>query len=93
MPLSGLGETQHTTVNSMADHCPLCERPRQPPTEFCTLHSAAHSNLENAYAAWIKAYAGNLTKEEYFTKLEKLGESGHAVKAVIQHLREKAAGP
>ncbi len=77
----------------MADHCPLCERPKQSPSEYCTLHSNAHTNLENAYPAWSKAYDGNLTKEEYFTKVEKLGESGHAVKAVIRHLRGKTAGP
>jgi hypothetical protein len=77
----------------MADHCPLCERPRLSPSEFCTLHSAAHDNLEDAYAAWSKSYDGNLTREEYFTRLEKLGETGPAAKAVIQHLREKNAGP
>ncbi len=77
----------------MADHCPLCERPREPTTEFCALHSATYINLENAYATWSKAYDRSLTKEEYVTKLEKLGETGHAVKAVIQYLREKKAGP
>ena len=77
----------------MAEHCSLCERPKQSPSEYCTLHSAAHTNLENAFAAWSKAYDGNLTREEYFTRLEKLGESGHAVKVVIQQLREKRVGP
>ena len=75
----------------MADHCPLCERPRESPSELCTFHMAAHANLENAYRAWSKSCSGNLTKEEYFSKLEKLGETGAAVRAVIQHLRGKKA--
>ncbi len=76
----------------MAEHCPLCERPRESPSEFCALHSAANTNLENAYAAWSKAYSGHLTREEYFTKLDNLPETGPAVKAVIQFLRGKEAG-
>lgn len=77
------------TVNSMADHCSLCERPKETSTEFCNFHRAARDNLENAYALWSKACGGSLTKEEYFAKLEKLNETGHAVKAVIQNLRGK----
>ncbi len=73
----------------MADHCPLCERPRQAPSEFCALHDAAHANLENAYLAWNKSYGGNLTKEEYFAQLEKREETGRAVKSVIQYLLGK----
>lgn len=29
-----------------------------------------------------------MSKEEYFAKLEKLNETGNAVKSVIQHLRK-----
>ncbi len=76
------------TVDSMADHCPLCERPKETASIFCNLHKAAHDNLENAYASWSKANSGNLSKEEYFAKLEKLNETGNAVKSVIQHLRK-----
>jgi len=78
-----------TTANSMADTCPICGTARQPPSKFCAFHEAAHSNLENAYPAWSKSYGGNLTKREYFDKLEEKEETGRAVKSVIQYLREK----
>ncbi len=77
----------------MADHCQLCERPQQSHSEFCSLHTTARTNLENAYTAWNNAYGGKLTKEEYFANLEKLNETGQAAKTVIQHLRGKNAGP
>ncbi len=75
----------------MADQCPLCERRKEPNSEFCDIHTPALTNLENAYSAWNKAYAGNLTRKEYYVKLESLTETGRAVKDVIQHLRGKGA--
>lgn len=75
----------------MADQCPLCERRKEPASEFCNLHSTALTNLENAYASWNKGHGNNLTKEEYYAKLEALPETGRAVKAVIQQLRGKGA--
>lgn len=75
----------------MADHCSLCERPKEPASEFCGFHNTAFTNLENAYSSWSEAYGGNLTKEEYFVKLEALAETGRTVKQIIQHLREMGA--
>lgn len=74
-------------VDDMADQCPLCNRPREPPSEFCNLHDTAFRNLESAYSSWNKAYDGKLTKEEYFTKITALPETGRSVKEVIQRLR------
>lgn len=74
----------------MADQCPLCERLKESLSDYCNLHNAAIANLENAYTSWSKAY-GKLTKDEYFAKLENLGEIGRAVKDLIQHLRKKGA--
>jgi hypothetical protein len=47
------------------------------------------TNLDNAYASWNKGYGNDLTKEEYFAKLEALPEPGRAVKSIIEHLRGK----
>jgi len=78
------------TVSDMADQCPLCERPKKSSSDYCNLHKAAFTNLENAYSSWSKAY-GKLTNDEYFAKLENLGETGRAVKNLIRHLRKKGA--
>ncbi len=75
----------------MADQCSLCQGPSQSSSEYCSLHLAALANLENAFAAWRKSYGGNLSEEDYFAMLEKLSETGAAVKAVIRHSREKRA--
>jgi hypothetical protein len=81
---------KHLTVDSMPDHCALCERPKETESEFCSLHNAAGKGLDAAYSAWKKAY-GNLTKAEYLVRLEQLNETGVAVKDVIRHIREKGA--
>jgi len=75
----------------MSEQCSLCERRREPSSEFCNFHNAAFTNLENAYTIWTKGYGGNLTREDYFLKIEKLEETGKAVKDVITHLRDKDA--
>jgi hypothetical protein len=75
----------------MSDQCPLCERRRAPSSEFCNLHNVALNNLENAYMVWNRGHGGNLNKSEYFTKIEKLDETGNAVKDIIKHLRGKGA--
>jgi hypothetical protein len=72
----------------MADHCPLCQRLKKPPSEFCAFHHAAQTNLESAYVVWCKSFGIDLTKEEYYARLEKRDETGDAVKAVIQYLRK-----
>lgn len=73
----------------MADHCPLCQRPKKPPSEFCAFHYAAQTNLEGAYAVWCKSLGPDLTKEEYYARLEKRDETGAVVKALIHYLRNK----
>lgn len=75
----------------MVDHCPLCERPKEPSSEFCGFHTAALKNLDIAYSSWTKAYDGKLTKEEYYSKLSALAETGRTVKSLIEHLRGKGA--
>jgi hypothetical protein len=75
----------------MVDQCPLCERPREPPSEFCNLHNVALRNLESAYSSWNKAFDGKLAKDEYFAKISALPETGPSVKEVIHHLRKKGA--
>jgi hypothetical protein len=75
----------------MADHCLLCERPKEPSSEFCNLHNAAIANLANGYSSWKKAYSNNLNKDEYYAKVEALPETGQAVKSIIQHIRGKGA--
>jgi hypothetical protein len=72
----------------MAAHCPLCQRPKEARSEFCAFHYAAQTNLEGAYAVWCKANGLNLTKEEYYARLEKRDEIGTAVKALIRYLRK-----
>jgi hypothetical protein len=75
----------------MVDRCPLCERPREPSSEFCSLHDAALGSLENAYPAWNKGYDGKLGREEYFARAAALLETGQSVKEVIRHISAKGA--
>jgi hypothetical protein len=75
----------------MADQCSLCERPKEPRSEFCNLHGVAFRNLESAYSSWNTAYDGKLTKQEYFAKITVLAETGRSVKEVIKHIRGKGA--
>jgi hypothetical protein len=77
--------------NLMVDQCPLCDRIKEPASEFCSFHNAASANLENAYPAWNKAFGGALTRKEYFAKLTAMNEAGQAVKDLIQHLQGKGA--
>jgi len=73
----------------MPDHCAACGGPTAGDAQFCTRHLTASRNLEAAYEVWRKAYGGSLSKEDYFSKLEALQETGQAVKEVIEHLRRK----
>lgn len=77
-------------VGVMSGLCPLCQRKSEDGTEFCSLHNTALMNLERAYSFWSKAF-GSLSKDEYYSRLEHLPETGEAVKKVIQHLREESA--
>jgi hypothetical protein len=60
----------------------------KPPSELCALHYEAQTNLESTYEVWCKSIGPNLTKEEYYARLEKRDETGAAVKALIQYLRK-----
>lgn len=73
----------------MAAHCPLCERSIQSSEEFCSLHRVAQANLESAYESWRNAHSGQLSRSEYIARLEKLPETGNAVKTLIKYRREK----
>jgi hypothetical protein len=75
----------------MFDNCPICGRPNADGSQFCILHDAANKGLEGAYAAWTKSYSGRLSQQEYFDRLEKLSETGQAVKEMIHHIRAKGA--
>jgi hypothetical protein len=78
-------------VDGMPEQCPLCERLKEPSSEFCGLHSTASRNLENALSSWSKAYHGKISKEEFLDRIETLPETGQSVRQVIRHLREKGA--
>lgn len=67
----------------MVDQCSLCEKPREQHSEYCSLHEAALTKLEAHYANWFKAFGGTLSKDEYFSKLLSLDETGDAVKRLI----------
>jgi hypothetical protein len=77
----------------LVDQCSLCTRPRESPSEFCSLHDAALRNLDAEYASWRKAFGGSLRKDEYFAKLLSLSETGGAVKKLIEHIQNKAGTP
>jgi len=74
----------------MVDHCSLCEKPREPHSEYCSLHEAALTNLEAQYAPWLMAFGGSLSKDDYFSKLLSLNETGEAVKKLIMRNQTKA---
>jgi hypothetical protein len=75
----------------MADKCLLCEIPREPDSEFCTLHSMALRNLQGAYSSWNKACDGKLSLEQYYIEVSALPETGRAVREAIQYLRGRGA--
>ena len=67
----------------MVDQCCLCEKPREPHSKYCSLHQAASTILEAQYATWLMAFGGSLSKDDYFSKLLSLNETGDAVKRLI----------
>jgi hypothetical protein len=85
----GFREQTPRQVDDMAGQCLLCERPNEPPSEFCSLHAVALENLESAYSSWNRAYEGKLSKADYYAKVLALPETGRSVKEVIQHFRGK----
>jgi len=87
-PYSGI----YPTVHNMPDQCPLCDRRKEPPSDFCTFHGAALKNLEEAYAIWTKAFDGQLTKEEYYAKVLARSETGRAIRDLINYIRAQGAG-
>jgi hypothetical protein len=70
----------------MVDHCPICQRTKEPTDKFCTLHLSALHNLEHAYPQWNKALGGNLTQTDYYKKLVRLSETGTAAKTLIKYI-------
>ena len=76
----------------MVDQCSLCEKPREPHSEYCSLHEDALTNLEAQYANWLVAFGGSLSKDDYFSKLLSLNETGDAVKRLITR-NQTSAGP
>jgi hypothetical protein len=70
----------------MSERCPLCERRKEGREQLCKFHSSAMMNLEHAYITWKEAF-GDLEKEKYYSELEKLADTGLAVKDVIRYLR------
>jgi hypothetical protein len=77
-------------TTEMVEQCSLCSRRRGQTGEFCNLHNAALANLEHCYVSWTKAF-GRIEKDMYYSELEKLADTGSAVKEVIKRLREKRA--
>jgi len=73
------------------DQCPLCERRKVQSSKFCELHSSAVEKIESAYSVWNRGY-GDLTKQAYYDKLERLSETGRAVKEIIQYVKSKDEG-
>jgi len=73
----------------MADQCRICRRPPKAPSEYCTLHTSALENVENAYSSWSKAYDGKLTKKEFLDRIASLPDTGRWAKEVVQHLRTR----
>jgi len=74
----------------MVDQCSLCEKPREAESEYCSLHEAALTNLEAQYGKWLKAFGEGLSKDEYFSKLLSLDETGDAVKRLIMRKQRNA---
>ena len=70
------------------DRCPLCERHKRESSLFCDFHQSASEKLDEGYVVWRTAF-DELTREEYYSRLERLEETGNAVKEIIQHLRAK----
>jgi hypothetical protein len=52
------------------------------------LHNAALRNLQEGYEVWNEAF-GDISKEKYYSELEKHPETGRAVKEVITYLRHE----
>jgi hypothetical protein len=76
-------------VDDMVEQCPICERSKESASGFCSIHSTASRNLENAFSSWSKAYEGKISREEFLERIETLQDIGQSVREVIHHLREK----
>ena len=74
----------------MVVQCSLCEKPREPHSKYCSLHETALTNLEAQYANWLRAFGEGLSKDEYFSKLLGLSETGDAVKRLITRNQKNA---
>jgi len=72
----------------MTDHCSICERRKQEKEQFCSFHNTALRNLEQGYKKWNEAF-GEITKEKYYSELEKQPATGHAVRELIKYFRDR----
>ena len=63
----------------------MCASETESEGEHCVLHQAALQNMHDSFLSWSKAY-GNLSIEEFLSKLVKLRETGSSVKDVATFL-------
>lgn len=70
----------------MAEVCAICGRTKVASSEFCENHQMAKLNLDKAYEAWRRAYGGELSTEDYFSRILKLSETGQAAREVAKYL-------
>jgi len=70
----------------MRQNCKLCNSPKLNDSEFCELHHKARLSLDEGYKIWLKAYAEDLTMQNYLQEVLKLQETGQAVKEMASHL-------
>ena len=68
------------TCEVIALPCVICKR-KTSKEDFCIYHQEAHHNLNKSYADWKEAY-GELSFEEYLTKLISNKQAGNWVKEV-----------
>jgi hypothetical protein len=76
----------------MVDECPICQRPKDQDSQFCSLHSEASKNLERQYEKWRMAFGEEIGRNEYFRQLLPLEETGQGVRRVIEYLQRSKAG-
>jgi hypothetical protein len=70
----------------MLQKCPLCERHKEDGERFCNFHNTALANLEEGFAVWKRAFS-DLSRSEYYARLEELENTGTRVRELIQYLR------
>jgi hypothetical protein len=67
----------------MSTVCSACRLKALAENKYCLHHKEAYNSLNSHYKAWVKAYGGGISWEEFLSKLSDMQETGRWIKEVI----------